>query len=221
MINLLEIPFVRRYLDRKLLCSVKTGEPRVALTFDDGPNPNNTPKLLDLLGKRKIRATFFLVGKRARRFPELARRIAEEGHEIGNHGMNHVPVILLPPGMVASEARRAGNLLEEVTGKRPRFFRPPMGWFHTPGLKRLRELGYQPVIGNIHPRDFTSPGTDVIVDFVMKRISPGSIVILHDGGWRDGVDRSQTIAATDLLIDHLGERQYRFQTLSELVGETA
>jgi peptidoglycan/xylan/chitin deacetylase (PgdA/CDA1 family) len=220
-VNLLEVSFIHRYLDRTLLCSVKTGEPRVALTFDDGPNPNHTPKLLDLLRKRMVRATFFLVGKRVRRHPELARRIAEEGHEIGNHGMNHVPVILLPPALVESEARRAGELLEEVTGKRPRFFRPPMGWFHAPGLKRLRELGYQPVIGNIHPRDFTGPGIDVIVDFVMERLVPGSIVILHDGGWRDGVDRSQTIAATERLIDHLEERKYRLQTLSELVGETA
>jgi peptidoglycan/xylan/chitin deacetylase (PgdA/CDA1 family) len=220
-VNLLEIPFIRRYLGRKLLCSVKTEEPRVALTFDDGPNPNNTPKLLDLLKRRKVRATFFLVGKRVKRHPELARRIAEEGHEIGNHGMNHVPVLLLPPGMVASEARGAGQLLEQVTGKRPRFFRPPMGWFHAAGLKRLRELGYQPVIGDIHPRDFTSPGIDVIVDFVMERVSPGSIVILHDGGWRDGVDRSQTVAATERLIDHLEERKYQFQTLTELVGETA
>ena len=107
--NLLEIPFIRRYLDRKLLCRVKTGEPRVALTFDDGPNPNHTPKLLDLLGKRMVRATFFLVGKRVKRHPELARRIVEEGHEIGNHGMHHVPVLLLPPALVASEARQAGR----------------------------------------------------------------------------------------------------------------
>lgn len=218
--NLLEFPFIRSYLDRKLLCSVSTDEPRVALTFDDGPNPNHTPKLLDLLRKRMVRATFFLVGKRVRRHPELARRIAEEGHEIGNHGMHHVPVLLLPPALAAREARRAGVLLEEVTGKRPRFFRPPMGWFHTPGLRKLRELGYQPVIGDIHPRDFTRPGIDVIVEFVMKRVAPGSIVILHDGGWRDGVDRSQTIAATDQLIDRLEERKYRLQTLSELVGET-
>lgn len=219
--NLLEIPFIRRYLRRNLLCSVQTDEPRVALTYDDGPNPHHTPRLLDLLGKRGVRATFFLVGKRVRKHPALARRIAEEGHEIGNHGMNHVPVLLLPPPLVEDEARRAGTVLEEVTGRRPRFFRPPMGWFHTRGLKRLRDLGYQPVIGDIHPRDFTGPGVDVIVDFVMKRVVPGSIVILHDGGWREGVDRTQTIAATDRLIDHLEERKYRLQTLSELVGETA
>lgn len=218
MINLLELPIIRDYLDGRILCSVETDELRIALTFDDGPNPRYTPKLLDLLASKQVPATFFLVGKRVRRHPGIARRIAEEGHEIANHGFHHIPVLLLPLPLLEREASGTGRLLEDVTGQKPRFFRPPMGWFHVPGLKRLERMGYRPVIGDVHPRDFARPGVDAIVQFVMTRVIPGSIVILHDGGWREGVDRSQTLAAVDRLIDLLRGRGFGFRTLSGLVG---
>jgi len=216
--SLLEYEFIRNYLERRVLCSVRTGEKRAALTFDDGPNPRHTPALLDLLKARNVKATFFLVGKRIREFPQLTRRIAAEGHEIGNHGYHHVPITVLPPPLLVREVSRTGELIHEVTKTRPTYFRPPMGWINGVALGVVRKLGYEPVIGTIHPRDFASPGIDVIVERIRKRISPGSIIILHDGGWRKGVDRSQTIEAVNRVTVEHGQQGYRFETLSQLTG---
>ncbi len=97
--------------------------------------------------------------------------------------------------------------------------RPPMGWFNDKVLEVTRGLGYEPVIGSIHPQDSRQPGLDTILRRVRRRIEPGAIIIMHDGGWRIGVDRSQTLAAIDIITDELLESGYRFQTLSELVDE--
>jgi peptidoglycan/xylan/chitin deacetylase (PgdA/CDA1 family) len=215
--SLLDVPSVRKRLERYLLCSVATEEKRVALTFDDGPHPRHTPRLLDILGAKGIPATFFLVGRRVVAFPGLAREIATRGHEIGNHGYAHVPLPFLPGPLLEREVERAGLVIEAATGVRPRFFRPPLGWFTPGALGAVRRLGYEPVIGTVHPRDSSRPGAGWIVDHLADRVRPGAILILHDGGWSLGVDRSQSIEAADRIIDVLGARGYRFQTLSRLV----
>jgi peptidoglycan/xylan/chitin deacetylase (PgdA/CDA1 family) len=215
--SLLDVASVRNRLERHLLCSVATEEKRLALTFDDGPHPRHTPRLLDVLAAKGIQATFFLVGRRVATFPGLAREIAARGHEIGNHGYAHVPLPFLPGALLEREVERAGRAIEDATGVRPRFFRPPMGWFTVRALGRVRRLGYEPVIGTVHPRDSSRPGTRRIVEHVAARAGPGAILILHDGGWNLGADRSQSIEAADRIIDILRERGYRFQTLSGLV----
>ena len=216
--NLLYVPFVQNHLRDKVLFSVTTAEKRIAITFDDGPNPRNTPRLLDLLAKKNLKATFFLVGRRVRRFPELAARIAQEGHEIGNHGFAHIPILLLSPAAIAREIRKTEEHILKATGKKTRYFRPPMGWCTRKGIQAVEDLGYQPVIGSIHPRDSSRPGTKVIVDHTLSRVRPGSIIILHDGGWLARVDRSQTLMAAETLMDVLIKKGYRFQTVSDLVG---
>jgi peptidoglycan/xylan/chitin deacetylase (PgdA/CDA1 family) len=217
--SLLDYAVIRNHLAKRLLVSVETTEKRVALTFDDGPNPRHTPELLDLLAEHHVRITFFLVGKRVWRHPELARRIVVDGHEVGNHGMNHIPLPVLPRPLLSREVEEAGELIERASGARPRWFRPPMGWFTDGSLRAVRELGYEPVIGDVHPRDSSRPGADRIVSHVLERILPGSIIILHDGGWSDEVDRSQSIEAVRRLIGLLRERGYELMTLSELVGK--
>lgn len=214
--SLLDNPYVRAHLDRHLLCSIATGERHVALTFDDGPHPRHTPELLDHLDRAGVKATFFLVGRRVREFPEIARNIALRGHEIGNHGFAHVPITLLPAPMLQREIGDAAKIIEGATGKRTRFFRPPMGWFTASALRIVRALGHEPVIGSIHPRDSRRPGTDAIVNHVLERVSPGGIIILHDGGWTLRSDRSQSVTAASRLLEELPLRGYRFQTLSAL-----
>lgn len=214
--SLLDNPQVRAHLDRHLLCSIDTGEPRIALTFDDGPHPTHTPQLLSHLDRAGVKATFFLVGRRVNEFPELAREIAERGHEIGNHGFAHVPINLLPASLLRREIEGGGKAIENATGLRARFFRPPMGWFTASALRIVRKMGYEPVIGSIHPRDSTRPGVQVIVDHVLKRVVPGSIIILHDGGWSLRSDRTQSVRAAERLLDELPRRGYRFETLSRL-----
>ncbi len=219
--SLLDVASVREYLSRRLLCSVETREKRLALTFDDGPHPRHTPKLLDMLASKDIRATFFVVGRRVRRYPEVLARAANEGHEIGNHSAHHVPLSLMPAPLIRRELEGCGDRVEGITGRRPRFMRPPMGWINDLVLKTARDLGYEPVIGSIHPQDSRQPGLDVILHRVRRRIEPGAIMILHDGGWRIGADRSQSIAAADILTDELLADGYRFETLSVLTGAEA
>jgi peptidoglycan/xylan/chitin deacetylase (PgdA/CDA1 family) len=218
--SMLDMASVREYLGKKLLCQVTTPEKRLALTFDDGPNPHNTPLLLELLAGKGIKATFFVVGRRVRRFRDLLKQTADAGHEIGNHGDHHVPLSFLPRAIISRELEVCSKLVEGVTGRRPRFMRPPMGWFNDKVLEVTRGLGYEPVIGSVHPQDSRQPGLDTIVRRVRRRIEPGAIIIMHDGGWRIGVDRSQTLAAVDLITDELLDSGYRFQTLSELVDDT-
>jgi peptidoglycan/xylan/chitin deacetylase (PgdA/CDA1 family) len=215
--NLLDIPSFRRYLNDRILCEVATEEKRLALTFDDGPHPVNTPRLLDLLRDKSIGATFFVVGRYVRRFPDVLKRAEQDGHEIGNHTTHHLPLSLIPAGMIRREVDTTEQAIVAATGQKPRFLRPPMGWFNNRVLRVVREMGYEPVIGSIHPRDSRRPGVDVILNRIRPRIEPGAIIILHDGGWRTRADRSQTVEVVDQLTDELLENGYRFETLSELV----
>jgi len=217
--SMLDIPSVREYLGQKLICQVATSEKKLALTFDDGPNLHNTPPLLELLARKGIQATFFVVGRRVRRYRDLLKQTFDEGHEIGNHGDHHVPLSFLPRAVIRRELETCGHLVEGVTGIRPRFMRPPMGWFNGKVLEVSRGSGYEPVIGSVHPQDSRRPGLETILRRVRRRIEPGAILILHDGGWRLGVDRSQTLAAVDIITDELLESGYRFQTLSDLVDD--
>lgn len=214
--SLLHFDPVRQYLSERFLCAVPEREGCVALTFDDGPNPRNTPRLLDLLARKGVPATFFVLGRYVRRFPEIVRRAHDEGHEIANHTDRHVPLPLLPKSVLRRDVRRAERAIVDVTGRRPRFLRPPMGWFSHRTLEQIADLDYVPVIGNVHPRDSRQPPTDVILERMRPQLTDGSIIILHDGGWRPHVDRSNTIEAVDRLTDELLADGVRFLTLEEM-----
>ena len=204
------------YVNGRVLCQVETQEKRLALTFDDGPHPTHTPELLDMLDRKGIRATFFVVGRRVRRFPHIVKRIAQEGHEVGNHTYHHVPLPILPSFLIRRQLAETEALITRATGRRTRFMRPPVGWFTPRVLKVARAMGYEPVIGTVHPGDSRRPGENAIVERVRQRIQPGAIIILHDGGWRVTADRSGTVGAVDRLTDELLDQGYRFETLSEL-----
>jgi peptidoglycan/xylan/chitin deacetylase (PgdA/CDA1 family) len=215
--EILDYAMIREHLARKgFLCRVPTGEKRIAITFDDGPHPVHTKKILEMCSRRKIRATFFVVGRRVRRYPEIAARIADEGHEIGNHTDRHLPLSLFPPAVIRRELAVTHELVFRATGRHPAFFRPPMGWFTDVVVREAIKMGYRPVIGSIHPHDSRRPRAVEIAAHVLSRIEPGAIIILHDGGWRIGADRSQTVRAADRITSELVDKGYRFETLSEL-----
>ncbi len=218
--SLIDLKAGRSFLSRNFLMSINTNEKRIALTFDDGPNPRNTPKLLDLLASKEIPATFFLVGRNIRRYPEIAREIFAAGHDLGNHTFHHVPLPLLPGRLVCRELKKTSEAIAGITGSNPRFVRPPMGWFTNRILEIFRERTLYPVLGNIYPRDSIRPGVETIVQRVLERVEPGSIVILHDGGWRAGVDRGQTIEAVDRITDQLGVMGYGFDLLGDLLARS-
>ena len=203
---------------RHLLCRVEGVDDRFALTFDDGPNPRSTPAILDLLARHDARATFFMLGGNVRRHPGLARRVIEEGHEAAVHGVTHWPVPLLLPGGIREQVLRCAEEIERATGEKPVHYRPPFG-FMSPGQARfVRNLGFQPVLGDVYPEDAHRPGAARIVRRVLARLRAGSILILHDGSPLGPADRSQTVEALDIILTEAARSGWRATSVSHLPG---
>jgi peptidoglycan/xylan/chitin deacetylase (PgdA/CDA1 family) len=187
---------------------------RVALTFDDGPNPDATPLVLDALAERGIRATFFILGRHADRWPELVRRVAASGHAIGNHGWHHRKLHFKSPAYVREDLTRGTKSIEAACGVTPTLFRAPHG-FRSPWVTSIaRSLGQRTVGWSFGVWDSDRPGVDVIVERTVGGARPGSILLLHDGdGYDPQGDRVQTARAVPLIVDHLLAQGYRFDLL--------
>ncbi len=193
-------------------------EPRIALTFDDGPSAIYTPDLLEILHKYEVPATFFLVGKHIRANLSLAKEIAKNGHEVANHTFSHPLMVRLSNDEIHHEIAQTDELLRSLNGVAPKFLRPPMGLFSPRILDIIEEAGYKTVVGDVYPRDPHLPGKEKICNRVLSRTENGSIIILHDGGNSGKVNRSQTLWAVDKFIPRLRERGFTFVTLSELLS---
>ena len=207
------------HLAQRILWRVETSERAVALSFDDGPHPEFTPAILELLAEHGIPATFFLIGRHVRRHPELAQRLSGTGHELGNHTLNHRILPFRRAETVRQEILQTDRIIREVTGYRPRLMRPPMGLFTKRTVDVIEACGYGTVVGDVYPRDPHMPGRDKIHRRVMARVRPGSIIILHDGGNTAHVDRSQTVWAVRHILQDLLREGYRFITISDLAGQ--
>jgi peptidoglycan/xylan/chitin deacetylase (PgdA/CDA1 family) len=193
---------------------LRTGERAVALTFDDGPNPNATPAILDALGARGVHATFFILGRHAERWPDLVRRVADEGHAIGNHGYYHRKLHLKSPSYVRADLELGTKRIEIAAGQRPRWFRAPHG-FRSPWVTPIaRSLGQRTVGWSLGVWDSDRPGDAVIADRTVDGARPGAILLLHDGDGYDPLgDRMQTARAVPQIIDRLSARGFRFALL--------
>jgi len=195
-----------------------TEELKIALTFDDGPHVASTPLILELLHRFNVNATFFLVGKHLEKHPEIAREMVGHGHEIGNHTFSHSLLYVLTKKRIRDEIGRTDALLRNIDGAKPKFFRPPAGFFTKQVLDIAEQLGYKTVVGDVYPRDPHLPGKEKIVDRVLQRTASGSIIILHDGGNTQRVDRSQTLEALSEIIPSLENKGFAFLTLSDLLS---
>ena len=197
------------------------GEHEVALTFDDGPDPEWTPQILDILKAANVKAAFFLVGVNAERYPWLVRRIVAEGHEIGNHTYYHPNLALCWPEHVRLELNATQLLLETITGRSTTLFRPPYAADTSPSklselsaLQIAQDLNYLVVLENIDPQDWARPGADIILQRVKQQRRDGSIILLHDAGG----DRSETVEALPQILDWLHTRGDTVVPLSTLLG---
>jgi peptidoglycan-N-acetylglucosamine deacetylase len=197
----------------ELVTSVATAEPVLALTFDDGPSPHHTPAILKLLGREQIQATFFVVGSTVERYPELARRIFEEGHELGNHSYSHRPMVLMSQRTIRAEIERTDSLIRAAGAAGPISFRPPYGkrliglpWY-------LSRTGRPTILWSLEPDTWHSDAEDM-VRHVLENVRPGSIILLHV----EMAARDQERAALVELLPRLRERGYRFVTISELLA---
>jgi peptidoglycan/xylan/chitin deacetylase (PgdA/CDA1 family) len=194
-------------------------ERRIALTFDDGPHPDVTPKILAILADKRVTATFFLIGRNVRRYPEIARAVALAGHEIGNHSYLHPwHIVGWPRSAVARDTRLAQRTIERAANVAPIWYRPPIGFRNIYMRRVLRGLNLRLVNFTFRSFDTVARRPQFIVDRVLSRNKPGAIVLLHDGADRDSVsDRAALAAALPVLIDRLRTDGYEFQTLTDLL----
>lgn len=186
----------------------------VALTFDDGPNPEATPAILDALAARGVKATFFILGRHAERWPDLVARVARDGHSIGNHGYYHRKLHFKSPAYVRDDLRLGTERIEAATGRRPALFRAPHG-FRSPWVTPIaKSLGQRTVGWSLGVWDSDRPGVDAIAERTIGGARPGSILLLHDGdGYDPGGDRTQTARAVPIIVDRLLEQGFRFSLL--------
>ncbi len=188
----------------------------VALTFDDGPSAD-TERLLDVLARYDVRATFFMVGRQVERFPDTARRVAASGHEIGNHSYTH-PIYLYRSGReTRRQLERTQKVIVAVTGVRARLARPPCGVRSPAYFSAARSLGLQTVQWSVAGFDWTERSPAQIARLSLRRACAGSIILLHDGDSENKKDRSATVAALPLIIEGLKAKGLRIVPLAELL----
>jgi cellulose synthase/poly-beta-1,6-N-acetylglucosamine synthase-like glycosyltransferase/spore germination protein YaaH/peptidoglycan/xylan/chitin deacetylase (PgdA/CDA1 family) len=197
---------------------------KIALTFDDGPDPRYTPVILDELKKAGVKATFFVIGSQAEKYPDLLRRIYAEGHDIGNHTYTHPNIAEISLTQLRLEVAATERLLETLIDRQSHLFRSPYGEDSEPEtqdqvrpIEELAKLGYITVGMGIDPSDWTRPGTQAIIDSTLEqaKAGQGNVVLLHDSGG----DRSQTVAAIPGLIRELRAGGYQLVTVSQLMGK--
>ena len=208
--------FVMRHI-MGTITSVDARDNVAALTFDDGPDPAFTPRLLDILDKHQVSATFFVVGETAQKYPELIRRIAQTRHVIGNHSWDH-PAFPLITGRERRAQMRA--CAKAIAPYGQRIFRPPFGCQNTSSRLSVFWLGYQVVTWNLVAKDWLDHDAEQMVNHLGNKIRPGSIVLFHDSLHdiieERYINREPTLKAVDMLLEQLGDR-FRFVTIPELL----
>jgi peptidoglycan-N-acetylglucosamine deacetylase len=233
------VAYAGRYPGSKIFgpAIAHTNSPRkLAITFDDGPNPSMTPKLLDLLDRHKARATFFVIGQYARQHPELLRETAARGHIIGNHTDSHPNLFWSSAAQTRNELVRCQDAITSALNARPRFFRPPFGWRNPWLAAAARDLHLQVVTWTLLPGDWHAPDNQWLVlrlDSVSAHAksaasaapsstSGGDILCLHDGGHRaQNADRTHTLAALEQCLPRWRDLGLEFVTMGEAVTTPA
>jgi peptidoglycan/xylan/chitin deacetylase (PgdA/CDA1 family) len=187
------------------------GSRDVALTFDDGPHPQGTPAVLEILAAHGATATFFLVGEQVQRHRSVAAEIAAAGHAIALHGFRHRNLLTVPPRALAADLDHAHALIAEATGQAPSVYRPPFGIFSPAGLAIARRRGWEPMLWSQWGKDwrrFTKPQT--IARRVTASVAPGDVLLLHDADYYSAKDSwRRTVAALPLVLEELERRNLR------------
>src|ERR1039458_235974 len=198
------------------------GTKQIALTYDDGPNDPHTLKLLDVLAKHNVRATFFIIGRYVRQRPDIARAVAQAGHIIGNHTFRHPLLIFKSAAPTRTQLLEGQYVLQDAIGEHSSLFRPPFGGRPPATLRIARSLGLETVMWNVTGYDWNAPPAAVIERKVANQIRGGDVILLHDGGHKQmGADRSQTVIATDGLIARYKAEGYEFVAIPQMMAESA
>ncbi|GGF97978.1 polysaccharide deacetylase family protein [Paenibacillus abyssi] len=207
-------PYIQKVSKPKFIEKVTIHKNRIALTFDDGPDPEHTAQILNLLKKHDTKATFFVIGKKLKKHPELGKRIVAEGHDIGNHTYNHPDLAKLSAEEIKEELAKTDRIIKKITGKKPAIFRPPYLSYNDNVLEASRKMGYLTIMRSIETNDYKKPGTDKIVKAVMSKLAPGEIVLMHDSGG----DRTQTVEAVSIVLKEMKAKNYKCKKISKLAA---
>lgn len=203
-----------------VLSRAQKGEGRIVLTFDDGPDPRYTPQVLEILARYQVKACFFVVGAKAKAYPDLIKQITLAGHELGNHGFRHQPAWLTGPFATARENIETSRVIEEITGQKPRFYRPPWGLFNLYSLWFFWSKGLEVALWTYFSWDWTKHATpESITRKVISKIEDGVILILHDSSSGPGAvpdGPAKMLAALPRILEELKSRNLRVVPLKEV-----
>lgn len=200
----------------KVITKCSTNRKLIALTFDDGPALKFTPKVIEILKRYKIRATFFVCGEQVGYNKDIVKQLSSEGHEIANHSYSHPNLYKrkdLRGKAFVKEVIRTSALIEEVTMIKPVFFRAPYNYAGKETVEVVNKAGLIYVSWTFSVRDWEKPSPQVMLNIFLKNLQPGSIVLLHDGGG----DRSNTLTVLPMIIEAARKKGYKFVTLGELL----
>lgn len=196
----------------------------IALTFDDGPNPKTTPQILSILNKLGIKATFFIVGANAQKYPSLLKQIARENHQVETHSFDHSPALFVSsPQKIEKDLKKTKEIIQKITGKTPTFFRPPWG-ITTPWMKKAAaKLNLTVIKWTIDSKDswlFPKPNAVKIASNVLQKLEDSAIILLHDGNGTAQTERKETALALPLIIEGAKKSGFAFATLSDTLQKT-
>ena len=198
---------------------IKTNQKKIVLTFDDGPSPLWTPKILDELKKLNVKATFFMIGHHVQKYPDIAKRVAQEGHTIGNHGYAHSVILYYTPHEIEEEIKYTELIIHQATGQLTKFFRPPKAWVTSHLKERIKSMGYEIILWSLNSKDWVNYNHTLIVKNLTVRARSGDIILFHDSGnilTTEGGNRWQTVKAIPLLVQNLKQKGFDIVPLEEL-----
>lgn len=203
----------------QVLWEVNTKEKIVAITFDDGPHPVFTPQILDILAKYNAKATFFVAGNKAERFPAVLKRLVKEGHEVANHTYNHIYGRNISASKLTFELDQTDKLIQHITGYKPTLYRPVGGIYNDLIINTAVKNGKLVILWSWHqdPRDWDHTAASQISRHITKGVRPGDIILLHDWSGSEFSQTSQTVKALDNIMDFLYKNGYECVTVSEML----
>lgn len=208
----------REYYEKRgdIVWEVPTQNKVIALTFDDGPDHTKTPEILSLLKQYQAKATFFVVGNRVEKFPEIVKQASLEGHEIGNHSFDHASFQNISRTKFLNELNRTQEAIYKATGQRPTLFRPPGGSYNEAAVNICKDNQLLMILWSWDQdtKDWTAPGVNKIANKVLNNVDNGDIILMHDYVYNS----TQTVDALKIILPELIKRGYSFVTVSDLIS---